>query len=463
MSRLVVISNRVAVPNPRGATGAQGGLAGAVHATLREKDGFWFGWSGEEVENPSPHPDVSTLDGVTAATIDLPPQDVEEYYNGYANSTLWPLFHYRIDLVEYSRSFGIGYERVNELFASHVAPLIQEGDTIWVHDYHLIPMGERLRQRGFKNRIGFFLHIPWPPTRLLVMLPYHERLVRTVLHYDLVGFQSHEWLESFLHYCRKELGAEVDEETGRIELDGQVTHARAYPIGIDYEQFQAEGQSGESRQAEQRILSSTRHRTAIIGVDRLDYSKGLVSRLDGIARLFEMAPNTSREIIYVQIAPPTREDVRSYQEIREVLERKTGHINGEYSQIDIVPIRYVNKGHSTPELYGIYRASKIGLVTPLRDGMNLVAKEYVAAQDPSDPGVLILSRFAGAAEQLKDALLVNPYNPDDIADALLRALNMPLEERKARWEKLVTSVREENVQRWTANFTRDLEAARELP
>jgi trehalose 6-phosphate synthase len=405
---------------------------------------------------------VEDVRKVRLATIDVSPVDYDEFYKGYANRTLWPILHYRLDIADFDRGFEQGYRRVNEHFAERLRPLIEPDDTIWVHDYHFIPMGERLRERGFTNRIGFFLHIPWPPTRLLVMLPYHERLVRTVLHYDLVGFQCDEWLESFLHYCRKELGAEVDEATGRIELDGQVTHARAYPIGIDYEQFTREGQSGEARQAEQRMLSSTRHRTAIIGVDRLDYSKGLVSRLDGIARLFETDPGTNREIIYVQIAPPTREDVRSYQEIREVLERKTGHINGEYSEIDIVPIRYVNKGHSTAELYGIYRASKIGLVTPLRDGMNLVAKEYVAAQDPDDPGVLILSRFAGAAQQLKDALLVNPYNPDDIADALRRALAMPLAERKARWKKLVANVREENVQRWTANFTRDLEAAREL-
>lgn len=459
MSRLVVISNRVAVPSPRGAAGAQGGLAGAVHATLKEKDGFWFGWSGDEADEPSAEPDVQTVDGVTTATIDLSPQDVEEYYNGYANQTLWPLFHYRIDLAEYSRNFGKGYERVNDLFASRVAPLIRDDDTIWVHDYHFMPMGERLRERGFKNRIGFFLHIPWPPARLLVSLPYHERLVRTVLHYDLVGFQCDEWLESFLHYCRKELGAVIDEATGRIELDGRVTYARAYPIGIDYEHFLAQGQTGEARQSEQRMLSSTRHRTAIIGVDRLDYSKGLPERIDGLARFFERHPGASRRIVYVQIAPPSREDVKSYQQIRETLERKTGHINGEYSEIDVVPIRYVNKGHSTAELYGFYRASKIGLVTPLRDGMNLVAKEYIAAQDPEDPGVLILSRFAGAAQQLKDALLVNPYNVEDISDALRDALSMPLSERKERWEKLVRSVREENVQRWTLNFTRDLETA----
>jgi trehalose 6-phosphate synthase len=462
VSRLVVISNRVSVPSPRGASGAQGGLAGAVHTTLQKQDGFWFGWSGEEAADPSPEPLVVTHDGVTTATIDLAPQDVEEYYNGYANQTLWPLFHYRIDLVEYTRSFGMGYERVNDLFASRVAPLIRPDDTIWVHDYHFIPMGERLRQRGFKNRIGFFLHIPWPPSRLLVSLPYHERLVRTVLHYDLVGFQCDEWLDSFLHYCSKELGADVDEATGRIEFEGQVTYARSYPIGIDYDHFQMEGASGEARQAEQRMLSSTRHRTAIIGVDRLDYSKGLPERIDGLARFFETNPGGHRQIIYVQIAPPSREDVKSYQQIRETLERKTGHINGEYSEIDVVPIRYVNKGHSTAELYGIYRASKIGLVTPLRDGMNLVAKEYVAAQDPEDPGVLILSRFAGAAQQMTDALLVNPYHTDDIADALKTALAMPLAERKARWSKLVAGVREETVQRWTADFTRDLAATCEL-
>ena len=456
MSRLVVISNRVAVPKARGAAGAQGGLAGALNSALKKNDGIWFGWSGEEAESPSAEPDVRTNDGVTTATIDLAPQDVEEYYNGYANSTLWPLFHYRIDLAEYSRETGRGYERVNALFAERAAPLIEPDDTVWVHDYHFLPLGERLRQRGVKNRIGFFLHIPWPPTRLLVSLPYHERLVRTVLHYDLVGFQCDEWLESFLHYCRKELHAEVDEATGRIELDGRVTFACAYPIGIDYDHFTAQADTGEARQAEQRMLSSTRHRKAIIGVDRLDYSKGLPERVDGLSRFFERYPGANREVIYVQIAPPSREDVESYQQIRETLERKTGHINGEYSEIDIVPIRYVNKGHTTAELYGCYRAAKIGLVTPLRDGMNLVAKEYVAAQNPDDPGVLVLSRFAGAAQQLSDALLVNPYSADELAHAIKQALDMPREERIRRWKNLIRSVKEENVGRWTDNFIGDL-------
>lgn len=456
MSRLVVISNRVAVPKARGAAGAQGGLAGALLAALRRNKGLWVGWSGREAENPKPDPDIQTGDGVTTATIDLDPTDVEEYYNGYANSTLWPLFHYRIDLTEYSRETGKGYERVNDIFAAAAAPLIEPDDVVWVHDYHFIPLGERLRSKGVGNKLGFFLHIPWPPTRLLVSLPYHKRLVRTLLEYDVIGFQCDEWLESFLHYCRKELGADVDEKSGTITYDGRSVVARAYPIGIDYDHFMEQGQSREAGMAEARLVASTRDRTAVVGVDRLDYSKGLPERLDGLARFFERYPARVSDLVFIQIAPPSREDIGSYQDIREQLESKTGRINGGYSRIDHVPIRYVNQGHSMAELFGIYRASKIGLVTPLRDGMNLVAKEYVAAQDPLDPGVLILSRFAGAAQQLEDAVLVNPHSPDDITHAIRTALDMPLEERKARWEMLNASVRDENIAKWADDFLADL-------
>ena len=459
MSRLVVISNRVAVPKARGAAGAQGGLAGALLAALKRHTGLWVGWSGEEHDDPALEPDVQTADGVTTATIDLAPTDVEEYYNGYANSTLWPLFHYRLDLAKYERETGKGYERVNERFAELVTPLLEDDDIVWVHDYHLIPLGERLRARGAKNRIGFFLHIPWPATRLFVSLPYHERLVRTMLHYDLVGFQTKEWLDSFLHYCRTELGAEVDEASGAITIEGRTTIARAYPIGIDWDHFSKLGETGDARQAQQRLMSSARHRTAMIGVDRLDYSKGLPERLDGISRFFDKHPERVRDLVFIQVAPPSREDVDSYQAIRATLEQKTGQINGARSEVDVVPVRYVNRGYSHAELFGFFRAAKIGLVTPLRDGMNLVAKEYIAAQDPEDPGVLILSSFAGAAAQLSDAVLVNPHSPDDLAHAIRTALDMPLEERKARYEKLIRTVRDDNVQDWTQTFLDDLDKA----
>ncbi|NNE48852.1 MAG: trehalose-6-phosphate synthase [Altererythrobacter sp.] len=456
MTRLVVISNRVAVPKARGVAGAQGGLSGALNSALKDYGGIWFGWSGEESEDRTGNINLQRNDGVTTATIDLSARDIDEYYNGYANSTLWPLFHYRLDLTEYERETGKGYERVNERFAECVTPLIEEEDLVWVHDYHLLPLGERLRSRGLKNRIGFFLHIPWPPARLFVSLPYHERLVRTMLEYDLIGFQTEEWLESFLHYCRKELGAEVSEDSGQISFEGRNTTAKAYPIGIDWDHFQAQGAKNEAKIAEERLLSSTRERTAMIGVDRLDYSKGLPERIDGIGRFFDQQPERVRDLVFIQIAPPSREDVESYQKIRTELEQKTGQINGARSEVDLVPIRYVNQGYSHAELYGFFRASKIGLVTPLRDGMNLVAKEYVAAQDPEDPGVLILSRFAGAAHQLPDAVLVNPHSPDDLSHAIRIALDMPLEERKARYQAMIQTIRDDNVRDWTARFCGDL-------
>ncbi len=460
MSRLVVISNRVAVPKARGVAGAQGGLAGALNAALKDRGGLWFGWSGQESEDRTGNMNLQRTEGVTTATIDLSTRDVDEYYNGYANSTLWPLFHYRIDLTEYENETGKGYERVNDRFADSVMPLIEDDDLVWVHDYHLIPLGERLRKRGAKNRMGFFLHIPWPPTRLLTSLPFHERLVKTMLDYDLIGFQTEEWLSSFVHYCENELGAEVDHATGQIKHEGRETVARAYPIGIDWVHFQGLGESEEAKAAEERFLASTRNRVGMIGVDRLDYSKGLPERIDGIGRFFDQHPERTRDLVFIQIAPPSREDVENYQHIRSVLEQKTGQINGARSEVDIVPIRYVNRGYSHAELYGFFRAAKIGLVTPLRDGMNLVAKEYVAAQDPEDPGVLILSEFAGAAQQMgvdgKGAVLVNPHSPDALARAIQTALDMPIEERKSRFEAMIDTVRDENVRWWTEKFCFDL-------
>jgi len=423
-----------------------------MSAALHRRGGIWFGWSGDEVESFTGQLTMERADGFTTATIDLEPQDVEEYYNGYANRTLWPLFHYRIDLAEYENEFGRGYERVNEQFANSLFPLIEEDDIVWVQDYHFLPLGERLRAHGVKNRIGLFLHIPWPPTRLLVSLPYHERLVRAMLRYDVIGFQSREWLESFLHYCRKEMGAEVDEDSGLVRIDGDSVIARAFPIGIDHGAFMTLGETEVARRSFERLKGSARARTIAIGVDRLDYSKGLPERIDALERLFTSHDDMVNRLLFVQIAPPSREDVLSYQQIRATLEQKTGQFNGAHSDVDLVPIRYVNRGFARAELFGFYRASKIGLVTPLRDGMNLVAKEYVAAQDPDDPGVLILSRFAGAAEQLTDALLVNPHDGGEVARAVWTAMEMPLTERKARWERLNAVVRDADVMGWADDF-----------
>jgi trehalose 6-phosphate synthase len=414
MSRLIIVSNRVSAPRGEG-QGSQGN------------------------------------EGVTTATIDLEEQDVEEYYNGYANRTLWPLFHYRIDLAEYDRSFAGGYERVNERFADTIAPLIEPDDLIWIHDYHLIPLGQQLRERGLKNRIGFFLHIPWPPARLMVSLPFHEGLVLSMLAYDVIGFQTEEWLESFRHYVDRELGGDVGDD-GTIRVGNRSVHAAAYPIGIDFEEFAEAAASDTAREAFDKLTHSAAGRQAIIGVDRLDYSKGLEERFLGYRRFLEEHAECQGKVFLLQIAPPSRGEVDTYEVIRERLDELSGRINGEFAAIDWVPIRYVNQGYPREELAGFYRACPIALITPLRDGMNLVAKEYVAAQDPEDPGVLILSRFAGAALQLKDALLVNPYSKEEISDAIRKAIDMPKEERIRRWRSMYENVKREDVVAWRKGF-----------
>ena len=451
MSRLIVISNRVSVPKPRSGEGAQGGLATALAAALKESRGLWFGWSGEKTDEFTGQINFQRDDGVTSATIDLEEQDVDEYYNGYANRTLWPLFHYRIDLAEYDRSFGAGYERVNNRFAETVAPLIEPDDLVWVHDFHLIPLGQRLREHDVRNRIGFFLHIPWPPHRLLVSLPFHQRLVSSMLAYDLIGFQSAEWLESFHHYVERELGGSVEPD-GTVAVGERRVRTGVFPIGIDVSAFENVLARDDARNAFETLRESAKGKKVVIGVDRLDYSKGLPERFLGYRRFLEEHPDWRGRAFLLQIAPPSRGEVHTYEHIREELDQLSGRINGEFAHVDWVPIRYVNQGYPRDGLSGFYRAADVALITPLRDGMNLVAKEYVASQDPADPGVLILSRFAGAAHQLTDALLVNPYSKDDISDAIREALEMPRTERIRRWTSLIDNVRTQDVMAWRRAF-----------
>ena len=455
MSRLIIVSNRVQPPTGEG-TGSQGGLAVALSAALRESTGIWFGWSGETTDLFTGHINLQRAFGVTTATIDLEPQDVDEYYNGYANRTLWPLFHYRIDLAEFESGFAEGYERVNLRFAETLEPLIEPDDLVWVHDYHMFPLGQFLRDRGIANRIGFFLHIPWPPYRLLLSMPNHRQLVESLFAYDVVGFQTRDSLDSFHDYVAQEMGGTVAGD-GRVTVGDRSIMAIHCPIGIDTANFVQASRSPPARYAHHRMRHSSAGRDMIIGVDRLDYSKGLEERFLGYERLLQGHDELHGEVFLLQIAPPSRGDVQSYQEIRASLDALSGRINGAYADVEWVPIRYVNRGYPRDRLAGIYRAAKVGLVTPLRDGMNLVAKEYIAAQDPDDPGVLILSRFAGAAEQLTEALLINPYSAEEVADAIKQALEMPLDERRARWRACMDNIEAEDVTWWLKSFTDVLE------
>ena len=456
MSRLIVISNRVAAATG-GAAGSQGGLAVALTSALRECRGLWFGWSGDVTEEFTGQITFQREDDVTTATVDLEEQDVEEYYDGYANRTLWPLFHYRIDLAEYERGFAGGYQRVNERFAETIAPLIEPDDAVWVQDYHMIPLGTELRKRGCRNRIGFFLHTPWPPRRLLLTLPEASDLVETMFAYDVIGFHTDEWLQSFVDFVVLESGGSYAD--GILRLGDRQIRLITCPIGIDCAEFRSLAESPEAIETFNQMRDSAANRAMMVGVDRLDYSKGLEERFLGYERFLVENPAERKEVFLLQIAPPSRGTVESYQRIRSSLEGLSGRINGAHADLDWVPIRYVNQGYSRAVLAGVYRAARMALVTPLRDGMNLVAKEFVAAQDPEDPGVLILSRFAGAAVQLKDALLVNPYSAEEVSDAIRTALAMSREERIARWRAMFDNIREQDVLWWRRRFTDALFAA----
>lgn len=454
MSKLIVVSNRVAAPQEQG-VGSTGGLAMALSAALRNRSGVWFGWSGETTEAFTGQATSKRIGGVTVALLDLEEQDRQEYYNGYANRVLWPLFHYRSDLIAYERSFEEGYERVNGRFADALLPLIEQDDLIWVQDYHLLSLARELRKRGAKNRIGFFLHVPWPGRRQLTTFPRHATLVEGMLDYDLIGFQTRDSQQAFAEYIVHQADGDISID-GIVDAFGKRTRIGAFPIGIDAADFARSVRSPMARAAYKRTRASLLRRKMIVGVDRLDYSKGLEERFLAYEQLFVDYPEYLEKVFFLQIATPSRDDVDAYQEIRARLDAQTGRINGAYADIDWVPIRYVNKAYRRDVLAGIYRAAHVGLVTPLRDGMNLVAKEYVAAQDPRDPGVLVLSELAGAAEQLKDALIVNPFSREGMAEAMRQALAMPLRERLARWNALYEGIARDDVLNWRDSFLKAL-------
>lgn len=463
MSRLVVVSNRVATPTE--SKGSAGGLAVGVFGALKDAGGVWFGWSGDVVgEAVANGPPTLIEDGkVTFATVGLTRKDYDQYYRGFSNATLWPVFHYRNDLAAYDRLEYAGYLRVNRWLAQKLLPLLQPDDVIWVHDYHLIPFGDALRQLGVPNRIGFFLHIPFPSPQILLNIPPHDELVRALCSYDVVGFQTAVDLRAFSDYLERHAHGKVW-NNGRIEAYGRVLHGAAYPIGVFPDDIAEQARRHESRQHVLELKQSLEGRKLIMSVDRLDYSKGLVERFRAFEQLLERAPHWRGNVTLVQIAPPTRSDVQSYQEIRQSLEYEAGRINGRFSGLDYTPIRYLNQRYDRWKLMSLFRESQIGLVTPLRDGMNLVAKEYVAAQNPADPGVLVLSRFAGAALELPGALIINPHDIVGMSEALEHALAMPLAERQERYQTNMQNLRDNDLGVWRDSCIADLRAqARAIP
>jgi trehalose 6-phosphate synthase len=435
---------------------APGGLAVGVLAALQHTGGVWFGWSGETSENPAPDPDIITRGKVRFATIDLKPAEFDGFYNGYCNGTLWPLFHYFPDRFTHEQNQSEAYQAVNEQFARQLLKVIEPGDAIWVHDYQLISLGRYLRRLGFNGPVGFFLHIPFPHLQILRLLPHYEELVSDLGKYDLLGFQTENDVRSFIS-C---LGLPTTDLVDRVDIDGRSVGIGAYPIGIDVDSVISEAAATHHQDTVERMAVSLMGRKLIVGVDRLDYTKGLTERFLAYEQFLETFPENQGQVTFLQIAPPSRSDVLAYGEIRRGLEQTAGRLNGRFAEADWTPIRYLNRDYTHATTMGFLRAAKVGLVTPVRDGMNLVAKEFVAAQDPEDPGVLILSPMAGAAEELHSALLVNPYDKCGMAEALQTALNMPLSERKERHELMMEAVRRHDIHNWYGSFVHDLTGAR---
>jgi trehalose 6-phosphate synthase len=453
MSRLVVVSNRVA-PIQEGEATA-GGLAAGVLDALKQKGGLWFGWSGEVTDASEPKPE-RTVGPITLFTIDLSRRDYDEYYRGFANDTLWPVLHYQIGLGHFEWPEFEGYRRVNDLFAAALTPLVRPEDLIWVHDYHLLCLADSLRARGLSNRIGLFLHTPFPAPGVFMTIPSHAALIRSMCAYDLLGFQTEIDRTAFVDYVLRQAGGvAVDADT--VAVFGRQVRTGVYPIGVHVDEVRAQAETPVNRRQATRMRANLMERL-ILSVDRLDYSKGLRQRFAAFERFLADYPAQHGLVTFMQIAPPSRSDIETYQRIRRELEGEAGRINGRFAEVDWVPLRYLNRSFARNVLMPLYAEAQACLVTPLRDGMNLVAKEYVAAQDPEDPGVLVLSEFAGAARELDAALLVNPYDEAGMARAMDQALSMPVEERQARHQAMVTVMRRNSLEQWRDRFEADLRA-----
>jgi trehalose 6-phosphate synthase len=446
MSRIVIVSNRTPSKGP-----AAGGLAVALQKVLSTREGFWFGWSGKLTETPAATPRIEDIDGLQVAQIDLAPDDHHAYYAGFSNSILWPSFHLRLDLATIESHWYEGYRRVNAQFARALKPLLKPDDVIWVHDYHLIPLAAELRKLGARNRIGFYLHIPFPTTDALYAIPHHAELMRDLSRYDLVGMQAQRDVAAFTDFAEHQAPSTF--AGGSTEaIDFSRTEVAAFPIGSDPAAFARLSVSPAAKKMNHRMLRALREQALILGVDRLDYSKGLPQRVEAYEKLLANNSRCRRNVHLLQLAPPSRDTIKEYQETSDTLDAMCGRVMGRFAEPDWPPLTYVKRAYGQPTLAGLYRMARVGLVTPLRDGMNLVAHEYIGSQDPENPGVLVLSRFAGAAEIFPEALLVNPFDTDETAEALRIALDMPLEERRQRWQSLMKAAQAHNVDDWALSF-----------
>ncbi len=452
-SRLVVVSNRLPVTLRRGPGGPErirstGGLVAAFEPVLERRGGTWIGWPGLELrrgETLSARHDLYRI-----KTVRIPRGMIRGYYHGFSNRTLWPLLHSLPGQSSFRTSDWEAYQRVNSTFAKVTAQAIQPGDLVWVNDYQLMLVPGTLRQRAPRARIGFFLHTPFPPYDVFRVLPWAEQLLVGLLAADLIGLHVSGYIRNFFESVERLLGARVDRRRGLVEHDGFVSHVIPLPVGVDYEHLEALARTAPVPD----VIPSGQ---VVLGVDRLDYTKGIPQRIQAFAQLLEQHPEHRQKIELLQLAVPSRAEVAEYRHLKREIDELVGRVNGRFGTATWTPIRYLYRSVPPERLAGLYRDANVALVTPLRDGMNLVAKEFVACQ-LADPGVLVLSRMAGAAETMTEALLVNPYDIDATAATLHRALGMGHPERRSRMRALRRRERSANVHVWAEKFLERLAA-----
>ncbi|BAU48920.1 alpha,alpha-trehalose-phosphate synthase [Sulfurifustis variabilis] len=463
--RLVVVSNRLPFILAKGEDGewritpGAGGLVTALLPVLRDRGGVWIGWPGahanvEEVR----HAFTSSEAGYTLVPVVLTPEEVHKFYQGFSNEIIWPLFHDLQSHCNFDPSYWRVYQEVNRKFARAVLDESQPGDFIWVHDYQLINVAAELRGRGVSSRIGFFLHTPFPSLDIYLKLPWRFQLLRALLEYDVIGFQTLRDRRNFIQCVRalvKDAGIHGKGQVMLARMNGREVRLGVFPISIDYDAYAREAGSPAIAEKGAQLRQLLPNRQLILGVDRLDYTKAIPDRLEAFGAALARYPELHQRVTLIQVVVPSREDIPRYHELRTRIEQIVGRINGRFTQPGgWVPIHYVFQNLSRKELIAYYRAAQIALVTPLKDGMNLVAKEYCACSTDED-SVLILSEFAGAAAQLQHwALLVNPYDIEGTAEAIVAAFRMPLDERRWRMRRMRRSIRTYDVFWWVDAFLR---------
>jgi trehalose 6-phosphate synthase/phosphatase len=453
--RLLVMSNRAPIKLVR-EDGRErieptvGGVGTTFLRLLEQHGGLWIAWSGAKNR---PARMILPPDNPRFAMVfpKLTERDVSSYYWGMCNRGLWPLMHFMTPNCHFDAAQWKSYCHVNRVFAAVAHAERALYDTAWVQDFHLALVPAFLREQGTAKPIGLFWHVPWPPEQIFRVFPWREELLIGMLGSDLIGFHTRMYLKHFLDSCERICGAEVDRATGTVAHHGRVTHTGVFPLGIPNDYFRELSASAAVRQHAQRIRRVLRTPTVVLGVDRLDYTKGVIERLLGFERFLELNPHYRGRVTLVLIAVPSRTKVAEYAALKRELDETVGRVVGRFSSEGYAPIRYLYTQFDAAELIAYYQAADVALLTPLRDGMNLVAKEFVASQ-LGDSAVLILSEFAGAAEELTEALLVNPYSIDQIAASLKEAVEMPVEEKRARLTRLREQIEHNNLDSWSGQF-----------